>query len=150
MQSAVEPTWYYRLNSLLRSGIVEHGTIALIAALAKAREEARVSFVYSPGLVFYERFEDREAAAELDAICLIDGQLWVGEVKTNASEFKPREMEKLLREAAKLNADKAFVFALEGDQDSLHRRCEGISKASSIPVVHLWPSSWSHSASFHV
>ena len=150
VQSAVEPTWYYRLNSLLRSGIVEHGTIALIAALAKAREEARVSFVYSPGLVFYERFEDREAAAELDAICLIDGQLWVGEVKTNASEFKPREMEKLLREAAKLNANKAFVFALEGDQDSLHRRCEGISKASSIPVVHLWPSSWSHSASFHV
>ena len=150
MHSAVEPTWYYRLNTLLRSGIVEHGTVALIAALAKAREQARESFVYSPGLVFYERFEDREPVAELDAICLIDGELWVGEVKTNASEFKPKEMEKLLREAAKLNADKAFVFALEGDQEALHRRCEEANKSNVIPVIHLWPSSWSLSASFHI
>ncbi len=150
VHTAVESTWYYRLNALLRGGIVEHGTVALIAALAAAREEAKDSFVYSPGLVFYQRYEDRDPIAELDAICLIDGQLWVGEVKTNASEFKPNEMAKLLREAERMRADKAFVFALEGDQSALRRRCEDASKSNSLPVVHLQPSSWSLSPSFHI
>jgi hypothetical protein len=73
VHTAVETTWYYRLNTLVRRAIVEHGTVALIGALAAAREEARNSFLYSPGLVFYERYEDREAVADIDTICLIDG-----------------------------------------------------------------------------
>lgn len=150
VHSAVESTWYYRLNTLLRSGIVEHGTVALIAALARAREQARNSFIYSPGLEFYQNYEDRTAAAEIDVICLVDGQVWAGEVKTNAAEFKPKEIEKLLRETIKLAADKAFVFALEGDQDALHRRCEEASKASGTEIVHLRPSSWNLSPSYHI
>jgi hypothetical protein len=150
VHGAVEAIWYYRLNTLLRSGIVEHGTVALIAALAAAREQAKDSFVYSPGLVFYERHEDQNPFVEIDAICLIDGELWIGEVKTNASEFKPKEMGKLLREGGKMHADKAFVFALEGDQDALNRRCEEASKQNGITVVHLWPSSWGSNASFHI
>lgn len=150
VHAPVETTWYYRLNTLVRSAIVEHGTIALVGALAAAREQARHSFMYSPGLAFYERYEDKDPAAEMDAICLIDGEIWVGEVKTNAGEFKPKEMEKLLREAQKMNADKAFVYALEGNQDALRRRCEQASKPASIPVIHLRPSSWSLNASFHI
>lgn len=150
VHSDVEATWYYRLNTLLRGGIVEHGTVPVIAALAAARGEAKHSFVYSPGFVFYERYEDRKAVAELDVICIVDGELWVGEVKTNASEFKPNEMEKLIREAKKMGADKAFVFASEGDQDLLHKRCEEASKSHGFAVIQLWPSSWGQSASFHI
>jgi hypothetical protein len=124
--------------------------VALIAALAQAREEARNSFIYSPGLEFYQDYEDKNPAAELDAICLVDGKVWVGEVKTNAAEFKPKEIEKLLREAKKLNADKAFVFALEGDQDALHRRCEEATKTSGTEIVHLHPSSWGLTPSYHI
>jgi hypothetical protein len=150
VHTPVETTWYYRLNTLVRSAITEHGTVALIGALSEAREQARDSFLYSPGLVFYEQYEDAEAVAEIDAICLIDGSLWVGEVKTNTSEFKPREMQKLLREAGKMRADKAFVYALEGNQDALHRHCEQVSQASAIPVIHLRPSSWGLTPSFHI
>jgi hypothetical protein len=134
----------------VRSAITEHGTVALIGALSEAREQARNSFLYSPGLVFYEQYEDSEAVAEIDAICRIDGSLWVGEVKTNTSEFKPREMQKLLREAEKMRADKAFVYALEGNQDALHRHCEQVSQASAIPVIHLRPSSWGLTPSVHI
>jgi hypothetical protein len=150
VHTAVESTWFYRLNTLLRSGIAEHGTVALIAALAQAREKARNSFIYSPGLEFYQNYEDKTPTAELDAICLIDGQVWVGEVKTNAAEFKPKEIDKLLRESKKLNADKAFVFALEGDQDALRRRCEEVSKTSGIEIVHLHPGSWGSTPSYHI
>jgi hypothetical protein len=121
-----------------------------IHALAEAREQARNSFIYSPGLEFYESFEDTKPVKEIDAICLVDGYLWIGEVKTNAGEFKPQEMEKLLREAKKLNVDKAFVYALEGNQEALHRRCEQLSAESAIPIVHLWPGSWALTPSFHI
>jgi hypothetical protein len=150
VQTPVEPTWYYRLNTLVRSAITEHGTVALIHALAQAREQARHSFIYSPGLEFYEKYEDESPVSEIDAICLIDGAIWVGEVKTSASEFKPLEIKKLIREAQKLNADKAFVYALEGNQDALHRRCEELSKESSLPIAHLWPSSWALTPSLHI
>jgi hypothetical protein len=69
--------------------------VALISALARAREQARNSFIYSPGLELYQNYEDQNPAAEIDAICLVDGKIWVGEVKTNAAEFKPKEIEKL-------------------------------------------------------
>jgi hypothetical protein len=150
VRTPVESTWYYRLNTLVRSAITEHGTVALIHALSEAREQARHSFIYSPGLEFYESFEDTKPFTEIDAICLVDGSLWVGEVKTNASEFKPREMEKLLREARKMKADKAFVYALEGNQEALGRRCEEVSKAGAIPVVHLQSGSWALTPSFHI
>lgn len=148
--SDVEATWYYRLNTLLRGGIIEYGTIPVIAALAAARSEAKQSFIYSPGFEFYERYEDRKAAAELDVICLVDGELWVGEVKTNISKFKPKEMDKLVREAKKMHADKAFVFASEGDQNLLHKQCEEASKLNNFPIIQLRPSSWGQTASFHI
>jgi hypothetical protein len=150
VRTPVEPTWYYRLNTLVRSAINQHGTVALIHGLSEARERARHSFIYSPGLEFYENFEDTKPVAEIDAICLVDGSLWIGEVKTNAAEFKPKEMEKLLREAQKMNADKAFVYASEGNQEVLGRRCEEVSKASGIPVLHLQPGSWALTPSFHI
>lgn len=80
-----------------------------------------------------------QPAAEIDAVCLIDGKLWIGEVKTNTAEFKPREMRKLIREAQKLRADRAFVFAPEGDQNALQRRCEESVAATGFTGVHLHP-----------
>ena len=81
VRTPVEPTWYYRLNTLVRSAINQHGTVALIHGLSEAREQARRSFIYSPGLEFYESFEDTKPIAEIDAICLVDGSLWIGEVR---------------------------------------------------------------------
>jgi hypothetical protein len=150
VQTPVEPTWYYRLNTLVRCAIAEHGTIPLINALSDVPEQARDSFIYSPGLEFYQRYEDRAAAVEIDAICLVDGLVWIGEVKTNTSEFKPQEIQKLLIEAQKMNADRVFLYASEGNQQALRPRCEQLSKGSQIPIVHLWPSSRATSPSFHI
>ena len=37
------PTWYYRLNSLVSKAVSEHGTVALINALAEVRKRETVS-----------------------------------------------------------------------------------------------------------
>ena len=77
-------------------------------------------------------------------------EVWVGEVKTDAAEFKLREIDKLLRETAKLGATKAFVFALEGNQELLRDKCEEACKTSATKIVHLRPHTWDLSASYHI
>jgi rubrerythrin len=136
----VEGRWHYRLNSLVSKAISEHGTVPLINALAKAREEARNSFIYSPGFQFYVRYEDKSPITEVDAICLVDGKLWIGEVKSNAREFSDRDMNKLISDAKALGADKAFVYAQEGNQNALNSQCKSFSAQSGIEIIHLYPS----------
>jgi hypothetical protein len=150
VHSPVESTWYYRLNSLVSKAVSEHGTVALINALAEARKRARNSFIFSPGLTFYEHYDDKDPATEVDAICFVDGELWVGEIKSNAREFSATVMAKLASDAKRLGADKAFVFAQEGNQDALGRNCEASSRANCVEIIHLYPSRFEKQPAYHI
>jgi hypothetical protein len=150
VQSEVEATWYYRLNALMRGAITEHGTVALIGGLSKAREKARHSFMFSPGLSFFEGYDDQSPKVEIDAICLVDGEVWIGEVKSRASEFKAVEMIKLVTEAKRLGAERAFVFALEGDQEALQRHCRSASESAGIKILQLYPSQFASQPAYHL
>jgi hypothetical protein len=130
--------------------VSDHGTVALINGLAKAREKASNSFIYSPGVTFYERYEDKGPATEVDAICLIDGELWIGEVKSNVREFSKREMKKLVSDTKKLGGDKAFVYAEEGDQECLGKRCQLFSASEGIEMVQLYPSGFAALPAYHL
>ena len=147
--SPVEGIWYYRLNSLVSKAVSEHGTVALINALAKAREKARNSFIYSPGFSFFKNYEDKSPAIEVDAICLIDGEVWIGEIKTNAREFSEEQIIKLVKDAKSLQGDKAFVYADEGRQEALKLRCETISSSSGMQIVQLYPSGRANAAAYY-
>jgi hypothetical protein len=149
-RSPVEPTWYYRLNSLVSKAVSEHGTVALINALAEAREKARNSFIFSPGFAFYAHYDDKDPVSEVDAICLVDGKLWIGEVKSQASDFSSAVMAKLVADAKKLGADKAFVFAQEGNQDALGRHCKTLSASSDVEIIHLYPGGFATQPAYHV
>jgi hypothetical protein len=149
-RSPVEPTWYYRLNSLVRKAVSEQGTVALINALAAAREKARNSFIFSPGFVFYAHYDDKDPVSEVDAICLVDGKLWIGEVKSNAREFSSTVMAKLVADAKKLGADNAFVFAQEGNQGALGRRCETLTASEHLEIIHLHPGDFAAQSVYHV
>jgi rubrerythrin len=148
VRSPVEPRWSYRLNSLVSKAVSEQGTVALINALAEARQKARNSFIFSPGFVFYADYDDKDPVSEVVAICLVDGKLWIGEVKSNAREFSSTIIAKLVADAKKLRADKAFVFAQEGNQGALARCCETAS--GEIEIIHLYPSGFGSQPSYHV
>lgn len=149
VRSPVESTWYYRLNSLVSKAVSEHGTVALLNALAKAREQAHNSFMFGPGFVFYTNYNDKDPVSEVDAICIVDGELWVGEVKSNANEFSSQAMSKLVTDAKKLGADKGFVFAQEGNQEALSQHCKAISESGGIQIVHLYPASFAGQPAYH-
>ena len=151
VHTTVDSKWFYRMNSLIRKAIAYHGTVALISALAVLRQKARCSFIFSPGIVFYESYEDNEPAAEIDIVCVLDGQVWVGEVKSDAGEFNQNEIDKLITASKRLQADKAFLFALNGEQQSITNTCNRL-KAEGCPVelVQVWPSQLAGEPSLHI
>jgi hypothetical protein len=151
VQTTVDSKWYYRINSLLRGAVAHHGTVALISALAKLRERASGSFIYSPGIEFYENYEDKGPSAEIDIVCILDGQLWVGEVKSKAGEFSQTEIDKLIAASKRLQADKAFLFALDGDQQSITNTCNRLkAEGCQVDLVQVWPSQRAAEPSLHV
>jgi len=151
VHTTVDSKWYYRINALLREAVAHHGTVALISALAKLREKASGSFIYSPGIEFYEKYEDKKPAVEIDIVCILDGQVWVGEVKSKAGEFSRTEIDKLIAVSKRFQADKVFLFALDGDQQSITNTCNRL-KAEGCPVdlVQVWPSQLATEPSLHV
>jgi hypothetical protein len=151
VHTSVDSKWIYRVNSLLRGSIAQHGTVALLLALARLREKARDSFIYSSGIEFYERYEDKDPAAEVDLVCIADGKVVVGEVKTDVREFNRKEIDKLIAVAQRLGADEACVFALEGEQQNLANLCNKV-KAENCPMglIHIWPSQRGSEPSLHV
>jgi hypothetical protein len=151
VRTPVDTQWIYRTNSLMHGAVAHHGTVALLLALAKLREQARDSYIYSPGIQFYERYEDRGPAVEVDLVCIKDGKVVVGEVKTDTGEFNRTEIDKLVAAAKRLGADEACVFALEGKQEILAKLC-ATATAENCPVdlVHLWPSQRASEPALHV
>jgi len=114
----VESVWRYRLNSLIRNGIALHGCLPVTCALRCLRERARESFIYTHGVAVFKDYDDRKPEAEIDLLCISDGKLVCGEVKSSASEFTRDELAKLARVAAAIRADQVAISAFD-DQDGL-------------------------------
>jgi len=112
----VEATWRYRLNSLVRNGIALHGCLPVIAALHDLRQKAREGFVYTPGVALFRNWEDEEPEAETDILCIADGHLVCGEVKSSASEFTSAELRKLAAIALKIRADIVVISAFRDEK----------------------------------
>jgi hypothetical protein len=107
----VESDWQYRLNTLIRNGIALHGCVAVICALQCLREEARDCFIYTHGVALFKQHDDPTPEAEMDLLCISDGKLICGEVKSSASEFTQEELAKLARIATAIKADQAAISA---------------------------------------
>ena len=107
----VESVWRYRLNSLVRNGIALHGCVPVISALRNLREKARESFIYTHGVALFKEHGDTKPEAELDLLCISDGRLICGEVKSSVSDFTREELEKLARVAADIRADQVAISA---------------------------------------
>ncbi len=107
----VESVWRYRLNSLVRNGIALHGCVPVVCALRKLRERARESFIYTHGVALFKEYDDAKPEAEIDLLCISDGWLVCGEVKSSASDFTRDELTKLARIAADIRADQVAISA---------------------------------------
>ncbi len=140
----VESIWRYRLNSLIRNGIALHGCVPVISALRDLREKARDSFIYTHGIGLFKEYGDPTPVAEMDLLCISDGKLVCGEVKSSASEFTQEELGKLARIAADIKADQVAISAFS-DPDLLmtqHSKTLADLLPAGCAVLICGPSQW--------
>jgi hypothetical protein len=120
------------LNSLVRNGIALHGCVPVISALRNLRERARESFIYTHGVALFKEYGDAKPEAEIDLLCISDGRLVCGEVKSSVSDFTREELEKLARVAADIRADQVAISAFN-DRGGLMQQHSN-TLASLLPV----------------
>jgi hypothetical protein len=104
-----EPQWFYDLHPLVRDLLDQHGDVPLLAAdVVMSRAPARPS----SSAFEIELFEGNEGSpfAEIDFVVIREGELFVGEAKSNselATSKKSRAVsaERLARAAVGLRAD---------------------------------------------
>lgn len=123
----VESVWRYRLNSLVRNGIALHGSIPVISALRHLREWARESFIYTHGVALFKNYDDPQPEAEVDLLCISDGKLVCGEVKSSAFEFTREELEKLAQIAVDISADQVAISAFNDPNDLMMQHSQTLS-----------------------
>jgi hypothetical protein len=140
----VECRWRYRLNSLVRNGIALHGCVPVISALRSLREQARESFIYTHGVALFRSYDDPKPAAEMDILCISNGRLICGEVKSSASEFTQEELLKLARIAVDIGADQAAISAFHDPNGVMLKNREALAKLlpPACNVTICGPAPW--------
>lgn len=110
---AIEEKWYYRLNSLVRAAVTQHGTVPLLLALAQLMGEARSSFMFAPCTVLLKKEDGSDRyrlCQEIDLLCIKDGKFIIGEVKQSINLFDVSDFDKM-EEIAKLIRPDIVLFA---------------------------------------
>jgi len=74
-----EPAWNYALDQVVRNLLEKHGDIPLLAATRLASEKR--SFLWAPELLIEPRDGN---TAELDLCVILDGEVVIGEAKSNS------------------------------------------------------------------
>ncbi len=147
-----EVEWSYRLNALVRNGIALYGAGPVLSTLADLSLEARTFFIADPGVDLFERGKG-EPTAELDLAGIIDGQVFIGEVKTDTSGFEERDLHRLADTARRVSAHLVILAAFLGERTLLATHAQvlgGLLGDAGVEVRTLMPHDWCFRHQFHL
>ena len=91
-QFPVEPKFAYKLNDLIKNNIYQpngsrDGNLTVIRTLVSMHRRSHQSFYYSPQLNLYDTHHSNDPCAEIDIVCLSEGQFIIGEAKHSSPGF---------------------------------------------------------------
>ena len=109
-----EESWYYRLNNLVRAAVSVHGTIPVLLVLGQLMTDARSSFMYIPSTELLNREGDEYTIeAEVDLVCIKDGEFIIGEIKKSVGLFEQSDFDKIERLAKVVKPDQVIFSSLD-------------------------------------
>ena len=123
-----EPAWFYKLDEIIYLSVLNN-CIASILTLDALRRKTKQSFLHCSEIRINESGK-QEQFMELDVCCICDGELTIGEVKTNGSlgnstKAATLAVERYLKIGQKIAATN-FIFATsteawdEGSEKAIH------------------------------
>lgn len=107
-----EPTWYYKLDEIVHL-LLEHNGDVPLRTLAALKYQFSSSFIYVPELKIKATHKPQDNM-ELDICCIGDGQIIIGEAKSNDSLKANKNPDKVVKKyryiAQKMRAS-ALIFS---------------------------------------
>jgi len=113
-----EPRWYYRLNSLARASLAEHGLLPVILVLGQLLMNAQSAFLFAPCLDLFEN-DDKGSIGDLDIAAILDGQFVIGEVKQSPNLFDEATFVKMEGIARRLLPDILLFASIDREPTAL-------------------------------
>lgn len=128
----VEKSWCYKPNELLWKAVRYHGLVPVIRTIRRLFDDARESFIFAAGIVFYDYTKDSaEKINELDLAWIKDGEFGIGEIKQSADLFKNKDCENLIAIAKSTKPATALLAAMTGEDAKLARWRDKVDSALS-------------------
>jgi len=87
------------------------------------------SFAYSPQINLYDNHHSNKPCAEIDTVCLSDGQLIIGEAKHNSAAFSVdsnKSLKSLVEVAKVIRPDKIILSCYEDSNGKLEKAKKGL------------------------
>ncbi len=128
-QAQVNFDWNFYLNGFFSESIREHGTLPLIWAIGQLNHRSKDSFFFSPPLDLYTVYPESKRTrpnAEIDLICVSDGKLIIGEVKSSERDFKDKDINSLIEAAKFLQPDFVLIACFEKNSKRLNEKINKI------------------------
>jgi hypothetical protein len=112
----VSGDWHFRANESVIEAYRDHGTEAVIYALWRLWGRARSSFYFAPSIRLWEDYPEKPNAksVEVDALVVVDGQLYLCEAK-NSAGLDDNEIAQLISAAERIRPDVILLACLEED-----------------------------------
>lgn len=138
----VSGDWAFRLNRFVLEAYRDHGIEPLIWALWQLSQRARESFYFAPSMSLWDEYPETvpEPTAEIDALAVVDGTLYLCEVKAG-SRLSSSEMDQLATVCARVRPDVLLLASMDGADlepriDGLGKRLSGVTE---IEVIRFDP-----------
>jgi hypothetical protein len=126
----VSGDWAFRLNNFVLEAYRDHGVEPVVWALWKLSERARSSFNFAPSMSLWDEYKENGASpvAEIDALVVVDGILYLCEAKVS-SRITAEEIERLVKICARIRPDVLLIACMDERAVGLERRVDGLREA---------------------
>ncbi len=127
----VSGDWQFKANPFLVDAYRDHGTEAVIWALWCLWDRSRHSFYFAPSLklwVNYPKQGTRRWDAEVDAIAVVDGAVYLVEAKC-AAGLDEGERAQLVMAAERIRPDVLIIASMEKSNGGLERAVKAVRAA---------------------
>ena len=119
----IEKSWQFRMSDFLSTSLREHGTLALLLTLGALRKHVRHSLLWWAPQSLYEQ-GNSDRFAEIDLLAVVDGEVFIGEVKRSVNFLRDADLEKLAGIVTRVRADGALISCLDAPEADMQQKAQ--------------------------
>ena len=134
----VSGDWAFRLNDFVLEAYRDHGVEPVVWSLWRLSERSRTSFYFAPSMSLWDDYPERVdgPSAEIDALAVVDGALYLIEAKASA-RLSANQMKDLQDVCERVRPDVLLIALMEAKPAAgLDRRLDDL-KEQLLPLTKL-------------